>query len=239
MAHASFYLMKSTIFRGNERWAPAVAAALLGLSAAGPARAGLAWEKERIELSPGIGESVIRTGYSFKNTGTEPVSVLAIKPSCGCVATNLEKFQYAPGESGTLKVTYDAEMDKDEPLQERTIKIVTSDEPEHPKVLQLSVHVREAVTVSPEGVVWPHGEPGKPREVVVKPGVDIKSIHLVQTGENDNFAVDLKREGEGESYRMTITPKNTDAPSYATLVFDVTSPSFPRTVSCEVRLQVD
>lgn len=212
---------------------------LLCLAAAAQARAGLAWEKERIELNPAIGENVIRTGYSFKNTGTDSVSVIAIKPSCGCVATNLEKFEYAPGESGTLKVTFDAEMDKDQPAQERTIKIITSDAPDHPTVLQLSVHVHEAVTVSPEGVVWPHGAPGKPKEVVIKAGEDVKSINLVQTGENDNFSVDLKREGEGESYRMTITPKNTDAPSYATLVFDVTSPSFPKTVSCEVKLKVD
>lgn len=231
--------MTSPIFRRNARLARAAAGILLGLSAVAHSRAGLAWEKERIELRPAIGENVIRTGYTFKNTGTEPVSVIAIKPSCGCVATNLEKFEYAPGESGTLKVTFDAEMDKDEPSQERTIKIVTSDAPDHPKVLELSVHVHEAVKVSPEGVVWPHGQPGKPKEVVVKAGADVKSINLVQTGENDNFAVDLKREGEGESYRMTITPKNTDTPSYATLVFDVTSPSFARTVSCEVRLKVD
>lgn len=231
--------MTSPIFRANAPLARAAAGILLCLSAVAPARAGLTWEKERIELHPAIGENVIRTGYSFKNTGTEPVSVIAIKPSCGCVATNLEKFEYAPGESGLLKVTFDAEMDKDEPSQERTIKIITSDAPDQPKVLQLGVRVHEAVKVSPEGVVWPHGQPGKPKEVVVKAGVDVQSINLVQTGENDNFAVDLKREGEGESYRMTITPKNTDAPSYATLVFDVTSPSFSRTVSCEVRLKVD
>ncbi len=229
--------MTATIFLRNERWVKVLTGVVLCLGAAAQARAELAWEKERIELNPAIGEKVVRTGYSFKNTGTEPVSVLAIKPSCGCVATNLEKFEYAPGESGTIKVTFDAEMDKDEPTQERTIKIVTSDSPDHPKILQLTVHVREAVTVSPEAVVWPHGEPGKPREVVVKAGADVKGINLVQTGENDNFAVDLKH--EGENYRMTITPKNTDAPSYATLVFDVTSPSFQRPVSCEVRLKVD
>ena len=201
--------------------------------------ADLTWTKDKIELKPEIGEEVMRTSYSFTNTGKTSVSVLAIKPSCGCVATNLEKFEYAPGETGTIKVTFDLGMDKGEPDEARTIKVVTSDAPDAPKVLELTAHVREAVKVSPEALVWRHGLPGKAQEVVVKAGSGIVAMKLIQTTQNDNFSVEMKPEVEGQSYRLTITPKNTDAPSNASLDFDVTSPSIQRQVSCEINLKVD
>jgi len=63
----------------------------------------LSWEKKKIEFTSKIAREVVRHGHRFTNTGKTPVSVLDIKPSCGCVATSLEKFDYAPGESGEIK----------------------------------------------------------------------------------------------------------------------------------------
>ncbi len=209
------------------------------LVAVASSRAGLTWEKDNLDLSTEAGENVIRTGYAFTNTGTDSVSIVSIKPSCGCVATNLEKFEYAPGESGKIKVTFDAGMDKGETLDDRTIKVVTSDAPEVPKVLKLRVHIAETVTASPEGLVWQHGKAPTPKEIVVKAGEGVKDIKLNQTAENDNFSVEMKPEVEGQSYRLTITPKNTDARSYAEIDFNVASPSFKRQVNCEIHLQVD
>ena len=214
-------------------------AGLLCGAFAAHAQAGLTWEKDKIELKPEVGESVVRTAYPFTNTGDTSVSVVAIRPSCGCVATNLEKFEYAPGESGEIKVTFDAGMDKETPDQDRTIKVTTSDAPDTPKMLELKIHSRVAVTVSPESLVWRHGTPGKPQEVVVKAGSGIDALHLVQLTQNDNFTLEMKPVVEGQSYRLTITPKNTDTPCNATLSFDVKSPSIQHPVDCEIDLKVD
>lgn len=213
--------------------------ALLYLAVAAPSWAGLAWEKEKLELTPEIGQRVVRTAYSFTNTGTDSVSVTGVKPSCGCVATNLEKFEYAPGESGQINVTFDAEMDRGVPLAERTIEVTTSDAPGAPKVLQLTVHVREAVSVTPDELVWRHGRKPKSKSVVVEAASGVDAIKLAPVGENDNFAVEVKPEVEGRRYRLTITPRDTKAPSSATLAYNVESPSLSRRTSCEIALKVE
>ena len=45
--------------------------------------------------------------FKFTNTGQEVLKITKVGQCCG-VVTKLEKDEYAPGESGTLKVTYNA-----------------------------------------------------------------------------------------------------------------------------------
>jgi hypothetical protein len=201
-------------------------------------QASLSWEK-KIEFTSPLGVDVVRTAFCFTNTGKTTISITSIKPSCGCVSTELEKFDYAPGEGGKIKVTFDLGMEEYAKLQKRTIAVTTSDAPKSPTVLQLRVHVPQTVSVSPEGLVWHRGEKPKAKEVVVKAGPDVAAIKLVQTASNDNFSVEVKPEVEGQRYRLKITPGKTDAPSYATLTFNVESPSFPHRVDCEVQVNVE
>ena len=201
--------------------------------------ADLTWQKDNVKLTAEIGQEVARTSYVFTNTGTSSISVLAVKPSCGCVATNLEKLDYAPGERGEIKVTFDLDMDKGQLVQDRTIQVTTSDAPDSPKTLQLKVTAREAVGVSPETLVWKHGKSPKTKVAMVKAGPGIDAISLTQTAQNSNFAVEARVEERGRSYRLKITPKNTNSPCEATLNFDVKSPSFEHRVDCEIHLKVD
>lgn len=45
--------------------------------------------------------------FVFVNTGSEPVAVTAARPSCGCTAPRFSLAPVAPGDSGTVSVTYD------------------------------------------------------------------------------------------------------------------------------------
>ncbi len=204
-----------------------------------PSWAGFTWEKDNVNLTAEIGQEVARTSYAFTNSGTSSISVISIKPSCGCVATTLEKLDYAPGERGEIKVTFDLEMDKDQLVQDRTILVTTSDAPGVPKTLQLKVKLREAVEVSPETLDWKQGKPPEPKEVIVKAAPGIKAISLTPTAQNSNFSVEVQADPKGQSYRLKITPKNTDSPCEATLNFDVKSPSFDHRVDCEIQVKVE
>src|SRR5260221_5511807 len=201
--------------------------------------AGLTWEKKKNEFTSKIGAEVVRTSYRFTNTGKTPVSIINIQPSCGCVATALEKFDYAPGESGEIKVTFDLGMDEFSKFQKRAIAVTTSDAPKSALMLQLRVHVPETVSATPEVIIWHRGEKPKTKEGVVKAGPGIAPIKLVQTTSNDNFSVEVKPEVEGQRYRLKITPVKTDAPSYAELKFNVESASFKHRVVCETHLNVE
>jgi len=50
----------------------------------------------------------VRKGCEFKftNTGDDVLKITKIRRTCNCVSHTLEKEEYAPGESGTLKVEY-------------------------------------------------------------------------------------------------------------------------------------
>jgi hypothetical protein len=42
--------------------------------------------------------------FSFRNQGTESLTILTVEPSCGCLAPRLENLAYRPGEKGTLVI---------------------------------------------------------------------------------------------------------------------------------------
>ncbi|MHC4112509.1 MAG: DUF1573 domain-containing protein, partial [Planctomycetota bacterium] len=44
--------------------------------------------------------------FKFTNTGNEVLTITRVRTPCACTVPKLKKKEYAPGESGTLKVTY-------------------------------------------------------------------------------------------------------------------------------------
>jgi hypothetical protein len=45
--------------------------------------------------------------FEFTNSGTKPVKLLAVNPSCGCTTPEYSKAAVAPGKKGFIKVAYD------------------------------------------------------------------------------------------------------------------------------------
>ena len=78
--------------------------------------------------------------FDFKNTGQNVLVIKNVKPACGCtgVVAN-EKKEYQPGESGTVKFTFNTEgrMGKNE----KTITVETNDPKEPNKTLSFAVNI--------------------------------------------------------------------------------------------------
>jgi hypothetical protein len=49
---------------------------------------------------------VVEHDFVFKNTGTEPLLLTNVRSSCGCTVPEWSKEPIAPGESGSVKVTF-------------------------------------------------------------------------------------------------------------------------------------
>lgn len=45
--------------------------------------------------------------WPYSNAGDGPLEIVGTKPQCGCTATLLDGEQIAPGEGGTMRVTFD------------------------------------------------------------------------------------------------------------------------------------
>lgn len=196
-------------------------ALLLALALNSSAHAQLHWEKKTLEIGarPGQKEAirdVLRTSYRFTNTGKKPVTITSIQPDCGCVTTELEKFDYAPGESGEIKITFDLEMDDSNGLLKRSIAVTTSDAPGSPTTLKLRINVPEILTVSTKHLVWARGEKPLAKETIVKAARGFSPMKLSEAFTNsDDFSVEILPEVAGKRYRVKVTPRSTAAGCYA------------------------
>ncbi|MHC4271156.1 MAG: DUF1573 domain-containing protein [Planctomycetota bacterium] len=79
------------------------------------------------EVGPG---SQTKCEFKFTNTGDDVLKIKKISKTCGCTAHKLKKKEYAPGESGTLEVTYHASS---KPSKIKKKIYVNSNDKSHPK----------------------------------------------------------------------------------------------------------
>ena len=97
--------------------------------------------------------------FKFTNTGDGVLKITKVSKTCGCTVPELSKKEYAPGESGTLKVKYHSgrrsgvakkrlfvySNDKARPKVELTIKARISPKVDYqPRRLNLSLRERDA-----------------------------------------------------------------------------------------------
>ena len=75
--------------------------------------------------------------FRFTNTGTEPLKIEKVKPSCGCTATNYSKEPIAPGAEGFVELTYNA---KKMGIFRKTATVTMNTQPQN-KILSISGEV--------------------------------------------------------------------------------------------------
>lgn len=204
----------------------------------GAVKSSLVWDKQKVEMKAKIAEKIVRTSYRFTNTGKDPVTLVDLIPSCGCVTTEVAKLVYAPGESGVIKVTLDLSIDDESETQDRTILVTSSDAPKDPTALRFIVHVPTAVEARPQGVDWKQGDKPVAKEVLVKSGPNIEQMKVHLESENGDFSVEIKPDAADQSYHVTIAPKSTAAVCYAQIRLVAESPSFPHPIVCEITARV-
>ncbi len=85
-----------------------------------------------------------KCNFLFKNVGEGELIIKKIQSTCGCTVPELKKKKYAPGESGTIKVTF--RVPTHEGPTTKHLYILSND-PQKPKY-QFSVKAAVEVTVS-------------------------------------------------------------------------------------------
>ena len=87
--------------------------------------------------------------FKFKNTGMDTLTVeRRVQSTCGCAAAMLTKTDYAPGEKGTIQVTY---MAAGIPVTAQKVLTVHSNDKENPQVkLTITAKVVPRVAYEPK-----------------------------------------------------------------------------------------
>ena len=94
----------------------------------------------------------VRHTFRLKNTGTAPLTIGAVRTSCGCTAAQPTKNQLLPGEQSDIAVTFDTRTDHGPAI--RTITVFTND-PAHQQVqLTMRGNVKAQIEPSPSVVIF-------------------------------------------------------------------------------------
>jgi len=93
------------------------------------------------------GEKVLYT-YKLKNTGTVPLIIQNVQPSCGCTAPDWTKEPIPPGGAGFVKAEFDSQGKPG--IQNKTISVTANTWPK-----AITLRFKAMVTPKPDGAAGP------------------------------------------------------------------------------------
>lgn len=201
-----------------------------------PAFAQLKWDQPQQVFTPNPGEKTVTARYRFTNTGASPVSIIDVRPSCGCTTATLAKKDYAPGESGEIeaKVNFAGHVGH----QEKWIYVTTNVAGSEPVLLSLAVDIPPEVTIQPEFVMWRVGDPLEPKtmRVVIPEGIPTKLV--AAQADNPTMQVRLREVEAGKEWEVKVTPTSTREPVKAVVTIRSDYPAGnPASYSAYARVQ--
>jgi hypothetical protein len=185
--------------------------ALLFLLAALPLHAELKFETPVIEADAALDATTLVREYKFTNTGTKPIKITQADAGCSCLGVEVAagKFTYAPGESGTLRATF--EIGNFQGTVEKPILIwLEGDREEAPSgQVTLRVHIPVIIAIEPKTLKWEQNGSSEMKSLDIK--MDYKNpIQITSvTTSNENFTTKLVTIEEGKHYKVEVTPRNT------------------------------
>jgi hypothetical protein len=187
-----------------------VSVLLFFLCLVAPAFAQLKWNQPQQVFTPKPGEKTVTARYRFTNVGASPVSIIDIRPSCGCTTATLAKKEYAPGECGEIeaKLNFAGHVGH----QEKWIYVTTNVAGSEPALLSLAVDIPPEVTIQPEFVMWRVGDPLEPKtmRVVIPDGIPTKLVAV--QADNPTMQVRLREVQPGKEWEVKVTPTSTGEP---------------------------
>jgi hypothetical protein len=131
--------------------------------------------------------------FKFKNTGDANLIITSASGSCHCTVPQLSKMDYAPGETGEIKVIFDPKGKAAGAVQQR-ITVVSNDPASPTTSLLIEADVQPIVTIEPKIIAFNQLAKGESR-----------TVDMSITGRMDGFAVTgIKFDGQGDDIKAEI-----------------------------------
>jgi len=199
----------------------AIAGLLLVLPAA--VHGALDWESMSADLHPSLTDKEAVAHFKYKNTGDKPVKIVSVHPSCGCTTAALAKDVVEPNESGEITATF--RIGNRSGVQEKSISVVTDDQPGKVTVLRLKATIPQLLEISPTFIYWSANDVLEAKKIIVTVGADFPVTKLNVTSTDKSIATQVKG-GPGErDFTIVVTPTESGRPINAALKIE---PDFPK-----------
>lgn len=189
--------------------------AFLSVFIAAAVHAELKWDETILELHPTFGDKEAVGHFKYQNVGKTPIRLTSVKTSCGCTAAKSQKDEVAPGEKGEITATFS--IGNRTGTQVKTVTVQTDEPSSPPTVLTLKAVLPEGLSLLPTFLYWKVGEEAKPKTILAKAGKDYAAKNLSAKCENPQFSV-VVEPGGGDSWKIVVTPKQTDRSFSGTIV---------------------
>lgn len=175
----------------------------------------------------------IEVPFGFTNEGADSVTLVAVKPSCGCTVAAVEQRIFAPGEKGEITAIFTPGQRKGR--QSIKIKVTTSDAPQAPTILTLNVELPgeprnrasvpdvmihppstapESVTAAPVVILsesslhWSKGAEPLEKTVTITAPVGVKLLlQPLDQFMSQLLSVRMEEPKEGGGYSLKIKPQ--------------------------------
>jgi hypothetical protein len=179
------------------------------------AQAQLAWEKTEVDLNPAIGADSAVATFKYTNKGDKVVNIKAVRTSCGCTTTALQKNDVAPGEKGEITATF--KIGDRTGVQQKTVTVETDDPQQPQTVLTLKATIAQLLELQPALVFWQANEDPKPKTIVAKAakGVTIKSLEV--TSSSPEMTAKVEPGSAAGEFRIVVQPRETGHQVFANL----------------------
>lgn len=149
--------------------------AILLLALAQPAFATeIEWESTVESVKPAADAESHTFPFQFRNTGTEPIRVVAALPTCECTTTHFDPGPVPPGETGIITATLHFEYRVG--LVEKGVTVYFDRNPKAAHELIIKAELPEYYTLEPAKLTWPIQ--GEQRVRLTFPEIDPGKVNL-------------------------------------------------------------
>jgi Protein of unknown function (DUF1573) len=192
--------------------------------------AGLEFEQMITEVTAAADATTVTADFKFTNKGDKPVTISKSDPGCSCLKVQISegKLQYAPGESGLIRTTFD--MGNFSGTVDKMVALWLDDAPDNSPTMKLTVRVHIPVIVAVESqpgkktLQWEIGGKTDPQviHIVMAEG---HTIHVTGiTSSSQAFRHELKTIEDGKKYDLVVTPLELDTPGMCVIRIDTDCP---------------
>ena len=167
----------------------------------------LDFEKVHEEYRAKAEDDAFKVKFPFVNRGKEPVKIVKIESSCGCLKAEVDKEVVKPGEAAAVTGIFNLGVATGPNEKILTIK---TDEGGDPYELVTTVIVPEVVSIEPKILSWEIGSEAEAKEFMVTMKHE-EPIRIVEVAcSREEFEAGVEAIEEGRKYRLTLKPKTTD-----------------------------
>src|SRR5207237_1629650 len=188
------------------------------------ARAELKWEQTSVDLQPALGDKQAVAHFKYENVGKTPVHCESCHASCWCTTAQTQNEQVAPGQKGEITATFNIGGRTGTQVKTVTVQTDDPDPARSTTVLTLKAVITPLLEIQPALVYWQNGEERKPKVITAKANKDAAIKKLDVASSTPDFTAKVDAGSAPNEFRISVQPRDTSKPVYATLTIKPDSP---------------